>query len=54
MNSGDSKYIWQAGDWPTWRVDLAALAEGVLGQDGAVAQKFSAEDLQGLLAPLDP
>jgi superfamily II DNA or RNA helicase len=31
----------------------AALAEGVLGQDGALAQKFSAEDLQGLLAPLD-
>ena len=31
----------------------SALAEGVLGQDGAMAQKFSAEDLQGLLAPLD-
>ena len=30
----------------------AALAEGVLGVDGAVASKFSAEDLQGLLAPL--
>jgi superfamily II DNA or RNA helicase len=31
----------------------AALAEGVLGHDGAVAAKFSADDLQGLLAPLD-
>jgi superfamily II DNA or RNA helicase len=31
----------------------AALAEGVLGQDAAAAPKFSAEDLQGLLAPLD-
>ena len=30
----------------------AALAEGVLGVDAAVATKFSAEDLQGLLAPL--
>ena len=30
----------------------AALAEGVLGVDGAVASKFSAEDLQGLLAPM--
>ncbi len=30
----------------------AALAEGVLGQDAAAAPKFSAEDLQGLLAPL--
>jgi SNF2 family DNA or RNA helicase len=30
----------------------AALAEGVLGVDAAVAPKFSAEDLQGLLAPL--
>ena len=26
MNSGDYKYIWQAGDWPKWRYDLAALA----------------------------
>ncbi len=32
----------------------AALAEGVLGQDAALAPKFSAEDLQGLLAPLVP
>jgi hypothetical protein len=30
----------------------AALAEGVLGVDAAAASKFSAEDLQGLLAPL--
>ena len=30
----------------------AALAEGVLGSDAAAATKFSAEDLQGLLAPL--
>ncbi len=26
MNSGDYQYIWQAGDWPQWRFDLAALA----------------------------
>ena len=26
MDSGDYKYIWQAGDWPNWRFDLAALA----------------------------
>lgn len=26
MNSGDYAYIWQAGDWPNWRYDLAALA----------------------------
>ena len=26
MNSGEYKYIWQAGDWPKWRFDLAALA----------------------------
>lgn len=30
----------------------AALAEGVLGSDGATAAKFSSEDLQALLAPL--
>ncbi|HEY4074025.1 MAG TPA: DEAD/DEAH box helicase [Herbaspirillum sp.] len=30
----------------------AALAEGVLGNDSAAAQKFSSEDLQALLAPL--
>ena len=30
----------------------AALAEGVLGNDAALAQKFTAEDLQLLLAPL--
>ena len=30
----------------------AALAEGVLGSDGALARKFDAEDLQALLAPL--
>ena len=28
------------------------MTEGVLGTDGAAAAKFSAEDLQGLLAPL--
>lgn len=26
MNSGDYKYIWQAGDWPRWECDLAVLA----------------------------
>jgi Fic family protein len=26
MNSGDNKYIWQAGDWPNWHFDLAELA----------------------------
>ncbi|GAB4121509.1 MAG: Fic family protein [Wenzhouxiangellaceae bacterium] len=26
MDSGDYKYIWQAGDWPNWRFDMAALA----------------------------
>ena len=26
MNGGDSTYIWQAGDWPNWHYDLAALA----------------------------
>jgi hypothetical protein len=31
----------------------AALADGVLGQDSATAVKFSADDLQGLLAPID-
>jgi SNF2 family DNA or RNA helicase len=31
----------------------AALAEGVLGHDAAEARKFGAEDLQGLLAPLE-
>ncbi len=30
----------------------AALADGVLGCDGALAPKFSADDLQALLAPL--
>jgi hypothetical protein len=31
----------------------AALAEGVLGHDSGDARKFGAEDLQGLLAPLE-
>jgi Fic family protein len=26
MISGDYKYIWQAGDWPRWRYDLASLS----------------------------
>lgn len=26
MNSGDYTYIWQIGDWPNWRYDLAPLA----------------------------
>jgi SNF2 family DNA or RNA helicase len=30
----------------------AALADGVLGSDAALAVKFDAEDLRGLLAPL--
>jgi superfamily II DNA or RNA helicase len=32
----------------------AALADGVLGHDNDAAMKFSADDLQGLLAPLEP
>ncbi len=31
MKSGDSTYIWQAGDWPGWRYDLVALAEPLAG-----------------------
>ncbi len=27
MKRGDYTYIWQAGDWPQWRYDLAALAQ---------------------------
>ena len=27
MNGGYYTYIWQASDWPTWRFDLAALAQ---------------------------
>ncbi len=27
MKSGDYAYIWQASDWPSWRYDLAALAQ---------------------------
>ncbi len=26
MNSGGYAYIWQAGDWPNWHIDLGALA----------------------------
>ncbi|WKB51439.1 DEAD/DEAH box helicase [Eleftheria terrae] len=35
-----------------WQARKAALAEGVLGQDSEGATKFSAEELQALLAPL--
>ncbi|HWL73633.1 MAG TPA: hypothetical protein VNQ74_07170, partial [Burkholderiaceae bacterium] len=31
----------------------AALADGILGSDAAGAVKFSAEDMEGLLAPLE-
>jgi Fic family protein len=27
MKSGDRTYIWQAADWPSWRYDLAELAQ---------------------------
>ena len=27
MNGGDYTYIWEADDWPTWRFDLAVLAQ---------------------------
>ena len=27
MFSGDKLYIWESGDWPHWRYDLAALAQ---------------------------
>jgi len=27
MKRGDYTYIWQSSDWPTWRFDLAALAQ---------------------------
>ena len=29
MKSGDYTYIWQATDWPSWRYDLAALAQSL-------------------------
>jgi hypothetical protein len=29
MKSGDYTYVWQASDWPTWRFDLAALAQAL-------------------------
>jgi Fic family protein len=29
MNRGDLTYIWQASDWPSWRYDLAALAQSL-------------------------
>lgn len=27
MNRGEYTYLWEAGDWPAWRYDLAQLAE---------------------------
>jgi len=29
MNGGNYTYIWQASDWPSWRYDLAALAQSL-------------------------
>lgn len=29
MKGGNYTYIWQAGDWPSWRYDLAALAQSL-------------------------
>ena len=29
MNGGNYSYIWQANDWPSWRYDLAALAQSL-------------------------
>jgi len=29
MNGGDYTCIWQASDWPSWRYDLAALAQSL-------------------------
>lgn len=29
MNGGEYNYIWQAGDWPAWRYDMASLAESL-------------------------
>jgi Fic family protein len=29
MNGGDYTYIWQASNWPSWRYDLAALAQSL-------------------------
>jgi Fic family protein len=47
MNSGDYTYIWQAGDWPTWRFDLAVLAQPLA--DVSRAQGL----LMGRLADVD-
>src|SRR5690606_28587699 len=38
MNDGDYKYIWQAGGWPNWRFDLAALV-------GPIAEASRAQGL---------
>lgn len=29
MKSGDYTYIWQADDWPSWRYDLASMAQSL-------------------------
>jgi Fic family protein len=29
MDSGENRYIWEAGDWPCWRYDLPALIVGL-------------------------
>src|SRR5574344_131101 len=64
MNSGDYKYIWQAGDWPDWRVDLAALAEDVIKTSEIEGEQLNVESVRssiarrlgvdiGALAPVD-
>jgi Fic family protein len=35
MESGDSKYLWQANDWPNWRYDLGNLAGPLAAVTGA-------------------
>ncbi len=29
MKSGDYTYIWQADNWPSWRYDLASMAQSL-------------------------
>lgn len=35
MKSGDTAFIWQLPDWPAWRYDLAALADGLANANRA-------------------
>jgi Fic family protein len=52
MNGGDCTYVWQAGDWPSWRDDASGPMQVISGRIGRERVHFEAQPTQRLPAEM--